>query len=95
MIRRLPKTKDLSPRELEVLAHVALGVPSKRIGPILGITFKTVEAHRTNIRWKTGAKNVADMVRHFYTRVIQQHCPGCLCGQHRAPVGVEGEHVPY
>ncbi len=96
MNRRRPAARELSARELEVLAHVALGVPSKRIGPILGVSFKTIEAHRSNIRWKTGAKNVADLVRYFYTHCIPaRHCPGCRCGQHRTPVLSDGEHVPY
>ena len=52
----------LSPREFEILTHVASGAPSKVIAHILGISPRTVEIHRTNIMRKAGAKNLAELV---------------------------------
>ncbi len=52
---------NLSARELDVLECVAQGNPNKEISFILDISIRTVEAHRRQIRLKTGAKSVADM----------------------------------
>ena len=53
----------LTPRELEVLAKIAEGKSSKEIAVELGISFKTVVTHRTNIMKKFGARNVVVLVR--------------------------------
>ncbi len=52
---------NLSARELDVLECVAQGNPNKEISFILNISIRTVEAHRRQIRLKTGTKSVADM----------------------------------
>ncbi|WP_306319754.1 MULTISPECIES: response regulator transcription factor [unclassified Streptomyces] len=57
----------LSPREREILRQVVEGVPSKVIARRLGISLKTVDAHRARIREKTDADTlgalIADMMR--------------------------------
>lgn len=53
----------LTPRELELLAAVCAGKASKVIAVELGISERTVEKHRASLLAKTGAQNVADMVR--------------------------------
>lgn len=57
----------LSPREREILRQVIAGVPSKVIARRLGISLKTVDAHRARIREKTAADTlgalVGDMMR--------------------------------
>ena len=63
-----PRTKDgqghgLSPRQVEVVRLVALGKTSKEIGKQLGISFKTVVAHKSNLALKIGAHCAADMAR--------------------------------
>lgn len=52
----------LSQREVEVLHLVAKGLSSKQIAPIVGISARTVEAHRANIRRKTKAMGLSDLV---------------------------------
>jgi len=47
--RAPPPSKQLSERELEVLAMVAEGLPNKLISRRLGISEKTVKAHLTSI----------------------------------------------
>ncbi|MGH2704412.1 MAG: response regulator transcription factor [Actinomycetota bacterium] len=47
----------LTPRELDVLALVARGLPGKQIARHLGISPKTVEIHKTRIFAKLGVAN--------------------------------------
>ncbi|MFJ9085228.1 response regulator transcription factor [Streptomyces sp. NPDC102384] len=57
----------LSPREREILRQVVEGIPSKVIARQLGISLKTVDAHRARIREKTDADTlgalIGDMMR--------------------------------
>jgi two-component system, LuxR family, response regulator FixJ len=53
----------LTPREREVLAQLAAGASNKEAGRALGISPRTIEAHRAHIMVKIGARNAADLVR--------------------------------
>jgi FixJ family two-component response regulator len=53
----------LSPRELEVLAHVVRGRLNKQIADDLGIHERTVKLHRTNLREKLRVHSVAELAR--------------------------------
>ena len=53
----------LTPREREVLTHIAGGASNKEVGRNLGISMRTVEVHRAHIMEKLCAKNAADLVR--------------------------------
>ncbi len=53
----------LSPREQQVLVLIASGKSTKVISDGLGLSPRTVDAHRRNIIAKTGARNAADMTR--------------------------------
>lgn len=55
----------LTPREWEVMRLVVAGQANKVIGANLGISQKTVEAHRARVMAKTCADSVADLVRMF------------------------------
>lgn len=55
--------KDLSEREVEVLAALAEGLTNKEIGERLFISPRTVDTHRTNLMKKLGTHNVAGLVR--------------------------------
>lgn len=55
--------KDLSEREIEVLAALAEGLGNKEIGERLFISPRTVDTHRTNLMRKLGVHNVAGLVR--------------------------------
>jgi len=52
----------LSAREREVLRLVARGTTNKVMAGELGISIKTVEAHRAHIMLKTGASSLAELV---------------------------------
>ncbi len=53
----------LTKREHEVLERVIAGESSKRIAAALGLSTKTVEAHRAKIMQKLHVKSVAELVR--------------------------------
>ena len=54
---------ELTPREHDVMTLVVAGRLNKLIAADLGISEKTVKAHRANVMRKTGVKSVADLVR--------------------------------
>ena len=59
-------TDKLSPREREIVQLVAIECrTSKEAGRLLGISFRTVETHRTHIYNKIGVRNIAQLVRHM------------------------------
>jgi FixJ family two-component response regulator len=53
----------LTPREREVFELVAAGEPNKIIASRLGISFRTVELHRTHIIEKLKARSLSDLIR--------------------------------
>jgi len=53
----------LTPREQQVLERIMAGRLNKQIADDLGISIKTVEAHRANIMDKLKANTVADLMR--------------------------------
>ena len=52
-----------TPRQREVLGLVADGLPNKAIACELGISIKTVEAHRAHVMHKTQAVSLPELVR--------------------------------
>jgi len=53
----------LTPREREVLRLVVTGLTNKGIAKVLGLSRRTVETHRANIRRKMGATSLPELVR--------------------------------
>jgi DNA-binding NarL/FixJ family response regulator len=67
-----PMPARLSAREREIVQLLAEGHTSKEIASRLGIAFKTVDAHRTNIMRRLNVHAVADLVRYAVReRIIQ------------------------
>lgn len=73
----------LSPRELEIFAHVVRGELCREIAHELAISLRTVKAHRATIGRKLGTRSVAE-----WTRVaartdfsIMPITPTTLCGR--------------
>jgi DNA-binding NarL/FixJ family response regulator len=54
----------LSTREREVLHLIAEGLSAKEIATQLGISTKTVEAHRTSLMRKLGVRKATELVRY-------------------------------
>jgi len=53
----------LTPREMEVLTHVAEGRTNQEIANQLGISIKTVQAHRANVMDKLKLDDITQLVR--------------------------------
>ncbi|MBL4577553.1 MAG: response regulator transcription factor [Flavobacteriales bacterium] len=53
----------LTPRELEILVHIAEGLSNSEIGKKLFISSRTVDTHRTNLMKKLDVHNVAGLIR--------------------------------
>lgn len=60
---REPSPADISPRELEVLKSLALGHSNKEIATALGLSVKTVDAHRSNIMRKLNFRTYSDLIQ--------------------------------
>jgi DNA-binding NarL/FixJ family response regulator len=54
----------LSPREGEIIQLIAEGRSNKEVATQLGISVKTVDAHRTNIMRRLNLHSVAELVRY-------------------------------
>lgn len=54
--------ESLTKREAEVMEHVVAGQSSKEIAGELGVSFKTIEAHRAKIMKKMDAKSVPHLI---------------------------------
>lgn len=52
----------LTKREKETLMHIAEGKKTREIANLLGISMRTVQAHRTNLMDKLGARNSAELI---------------------------------
>jgi FixJ family two-component response regulator len=57
------KLARLTSREREVLEQAARGLHAKEIAAALGISARTVEAHKTRIMEKLEVRNIAELVR--------------------------------
>lgn len=59
----LARLRNLTPREQEIIDMIVAGRSNKGIAKSLGISHKTVEAHRSRLMTKMGVTNVVDLVR--------------------------------
>ena len=54
----------LTPRERDILDGIAKGYANKRIADELGLSVRTVESHRLNLKRKLGIEGQADLVKY-------------------------------
>ena len=57
------KYDSLTPREKEVMEHIVRGLPNKSVAQLLGVSMRTIEAHRGRVMEKMGARSLPDLVR--------------------------------
>jgi DNA-binding NarL/FixJ family response regulator len=66
-------TRDpVTPREREIIQLLTEGLSNKEAAARLGISVKTIEAHRANIMRKLRLRSVADLVRYAIRNKIAQ-----------------------
>ena len=66
-------TKDsVTPREREIIQLLTEGLSNKEAAARLGISVKTIEAHRANIMRKLRLRSVTDLVRYAIRNKIAQ-----------------------
>jgi len=58
-----PHFSALTPRERDVMQYVAIGKPNKIIAAELGVSQRTVEAHRARIFQKMQVRNAVELAR--------------------------------
>jgi FixJ family two-component response regulator len=76
---------QLTPREAEVCALVAAGLPNKNVAARIGTTEKTVKVHRGRVMHKFGVPSLAALIR-MVDRLVTE--------PHRDSVHVDGIDVP-
>ncbi len=62
-----------TPREIEIIRLLAEGKMNKEIAPLLGITVRTVEAHRAKIMLKLGLHSLADLIHYAIRQGLHKH----------------------
>jgi len=62
----------LTPRERDVLYAVVMGKPNKIIASELGVSQRTVEAHRASLLRKLQVRNAVELSRYI---VLRLHIP--------------------
>ncbi len=66
--RALTKIKALSKRENDVVRLLRAGLPNKQIASCLGLSVRTVEAHRLRIMRKLGFRTLAELLQYAMQR---------------------------
>lgn len=62
--------RRLSPRQRQVVQQIAEGRRNTEIAEVLGMSVKTVEAHRLEAMQRLGLRNVAELVRYAIRHCI-------------------------
>ncbi len=78
--RRGARKSELTARERDVMQYVALGKPNKIIAAELGISQRTIEAHRARIFQKMQVRNAVELARCVLLQEAERHSDG-LPGQ--------------
>ena len=63
----------LTPRERDVMAYVAAGKPNKIIAAELGVSQRTIEAHRARVFQKLQVRNAVELT-HYLLAARALHC---------------------
>jgi two-component system, NarL family, response regulator DevR len=74
--RQTAAFRDLSPREMEVLAEVAKGLSNNEIAAVLNLSEKTVRNHVSAILNELGLNNRIEAATYAVRHDIERHLPG-------------------
>ena len=67
----------LTPRERDVMQYVAMGMPNKVIAAELGVSQRTIEAHRARCFQKLQVRNAVELARRVMSvRAVGGRLPG-------------------
>ena len=77
----------MTDRELQILQLLGGGMSTREIGNELGVSFKTVETHRENLKHKLGLRNAVELVC-YATEWVQEHRRPRLCPDDLLPTPV-------
>ena len=67
---RQTSCEGLTGREREILTYIAEDKKNKEIADLLGISVRTVQAHRTNLMDKLGAHDRTELVKYAISKGI-------------------------
>jgi DNA-binding NarL/FixJ family response regulator len=67
-MRTVEMTHPITARHEEIIRFIAEGLTSKQIADRLGISARTVEAHRFNLMRRLRVRNVAELLRVAWTK---------------------------
>ena len=56
-------TNPLTPRQIQILKKVAMGLSNREIAAALRLSVRTVEVHRFNLMRRLNVRNVAQLLR--------------------------------
>jgi len=62
----------LTERERQVVELMASGMRNRKIAEELGISTKTLDIHRANVKWKLKAKTPVDIVRFIFAKKFSE-----------------------
>ena len=62
--------EGLTSREREILKYIAEDKKNKEIADLLGLSIRTVQAHRTNLMDKLGARDRTELVKYAIRKGI-------------------------
>lgn len=71
-LAKIPGAEGLSDRELQVFQLIGAGTPNREIAQQLGISVRTVETHRENLKVKLGVSSsseLASSAQHFVSSI--------------------------
>ena len=60
---RRERIARLTPREIEIVQHIADGMGNREIAAALNVSVKTIETHRAAVMRKIGARSAGEVVR--------------------------------
>jgi FixJ family two-component response regulator len=63
----------LTEREQQVADLMSTGMRNSKIAEQLGISTKTLDIHRANVKWKLQAKTSVDIARYVYAKKFSEH----------------------